>query len=367
MQTKKGTWNIRRLLMVILAIDVGKGTEDIMIYKPNQNIENAIQVVWPSSAQIMYQTLLTTKKSPILIDGGIMGGEPWHKILYEKSKAPNTVFMTRIAAKSLKYNLKFVEEKGVNIVSQAELDEMDGLRLTTSDINWDRINWLLKSNNIDHSQVDKILLACQDHGESSDPNEKSKDFRMKAIYEKLDDNGQLSDLLVQGASIPEYLPRHKAIFEDAAKNFKGIGKSHIYIMDSSPAVILGAYRKQKQELIVNIGNGHTLAVVVESNLVKAIYETHTGGVEKNQFFADIDLLVKNSLSHEEAQKRGAHGVYIREKVTSNTLSDFYPFTLIGPNRSRIANQHSFLAHPGGSMMMAGPIGLINALNKSDNK
>jgi len=126
MQSNEGIWKIGCLSMVILAIDVGKGTEDIMIQKSGQNIENTIQVVWPSSAQLMYQTLSIINESPILIDGDIMGGEPWHKIIYEKARSSNSVFMTRNAAKSLKYNLKFVEDKGVNIVSQTELDEMNG-------------------------------------------------------------------------------------------------------------------------------------------------------------------------------------------------------------------------------------------------
>ena len=102
---------------LILAIDIGKGTEDAMLYDPKKPMENAIQLVLPSTAQILAKSISKAKSDNICISGELMAGEPWHKEVYARCKRlPESVVMTKTAALSLRYNLDQVRNKGVKIV-----------------------------------------------------------------------------------------------------------------------------------------------------------------------------------------------------------------------------------------------------------
>ena len=74
----------------ILTIDVGKGTEDILLIKEQDtydldDISSAMQLVVPSTAQLLKNRLtkIQSQKS-ILFSGYTMAGEPWNKIIYNK-------------------------------------------------------------------------------------------------------------------------------------------------------------------------------------------------------------------------------------------------------------------------------------------
>ncbi|MFV2016322.1 MAG: DUF1786 family protein, partial [Candidatus Heimdallarchaeota archaeon] len=163
-----------------------------------------------------------------------------------------------------------------------------------------------------------------------------------------------------------YLPRHKAIAKSALAFFNHLTYDDIFVMDSSPAVILGAvdYRKIRQ-LAVNVGNGHTLAVIFKEKLVEAIYEIHTGGIKLERFTEDLHRLARGELSHEEALRSGGHGVFIRDqiKLEDSEIEDLFPMTVIGPNRHMIKSLNVKFVNPAGSMMMAGPIGLLRAYHE----
>ena len=59
--------------MRILAIDVGTGTQDIMIYDSEKELENAIKLVLPSPHLFISQKIRETEND-IYFDGEIMGG-----------------------------------------------------------------------------------------------------------------------------------------------------------------------------------------------------------------------------------------------------------------------------------------------------
>ena len=246
---------------MILSIDVGKGTEDILIFDENKQIENAIQLVLPSTAQILKDQLLDDDSELIFISGSLMAGEPWHKVVYDKCAAnPNSVIMTETAARSLRYSLDQVRSKNVMVLSDSEFEmeyeqqkkkqeETDEFpmystrlsisRYSISDINFGRIEAVLKGSNIDLKRIRKVLLCVQDHGEPSDPNQSARDFRMTAIYSRLDENGRLENLMFRSADIPKDLPRLKSVANSAINFFSHLDADDIYVMDSSPAVILG--------------------------------------------------------------------------------------------------------------------------------
>lgn len=350
--------------LLILCIDIGKGTEDILVYSKSHSIENSIQMIVPSTAQLLATQINQTKDRPIRITGELMAGEPWNKSVYSITETqPNKVIMTKTAARSLRYVLNQVRAKGVKIVDDSEIDDYEGPLITIGDINWTRISALLKNSGIRNEEITKVLICCQDHGEPEDPKQSTRDFRMKTVYKNLENRGRMEDLLFSVDEIPQELPRLRSVAQSALKVLTHLNRSDIFVMDSSPAVILGvASYKTGFELVVNVGNGHTLAVILKNKTIESIYEIHTGGINLENFAENIRRLAKGDLSHEEALKSGGHGVYIRNETMMNTsdINSLFPMTVIGPNRDKIKSLDVKYVNPGGSMMMAGPIGLLRA-------
>lgn len=349
---------------MILCIDVGKGTEDILLYQDGQAIEKSIQFIFPSTAQLLAKRIAEISETPIRIEGELMAGEPWNKYVYDLSeKDPNGVIITKTAAKSLRYVLDQVKSKGVKIVEDDEINEYRGPLIRISDVDWNRIFQVLHGSGINEKSISKVLLCCQDHGEPEDPEQSTRDFRMKTVYKNLDLNGRLEDLLFTFNGIPNELPRLKSIVKSALKAFSHLDEEDVFVMDSSPAVVLGAVSYSKDyELIVNVGTGHTLAAILKDKLVEAIYEIHTGGIRVDKFDRDIRRLAKGDLSHEETLKSGGHGIYIRNEIQmkKTDIDGLFPMAIIGPNREKIESLNVKYVNPGGSMMMAGPIGLLRA-------
>ena len=60
--------------MKILAIDVGTGTQDILIYNDEKELENSIKLVLPSPHLYISQQIKEIEND-IYFDGEIMGGE----------------------------------------------------------------------------------------------------------------------------------------------------------------------------------------------------------------------------------------------------------------------------------------------------
>ncbi len=347
-----------------MAIDVGKGTEDVLFYQEGIPVENSIQMIVPSTAQILAKQISNINERPVRIQGELMAGEPWHKAVYEISEAdPDGVIMTETAARSLRYVLDQVRSKGVKIVKDQDIDKYTGPLVSVADINWERIFQILQASEINVSDIKKVLLCCQDHGEPEDPKQSTRDFRMKTVYKNLEIRGRLEDLLLETDSIPNNLPRLKSIAFSALKAIPHLNDKDIFVMDSSPAVILGAVSYVNDfELIVNVGNGHTLAAILNDKLVEAIYEIHTGGINLDNFTENIRRLAKGDLSHEEALKSGGHGVFVRNKIKMKPadIDNLFPMSVIGPKRDIIQSLNMKYVNPGGSMMMAGPIGLLRA-------
>src|SRR5437660_11308068 len=64
--------------MRILCIDVGTGTQDILLFDSRQEIENSVQLVMPSPTQIIAWRVraATLARKPLFLAGVTMGGGP---------------------------------------------------------------------------------------------------------------------------------------------------------------------------------------------------------------------------------------------------------------------------------------------------
>ncbi|MDI6811583.1 MAG: hypothetical protein QMD80_07975 [archaeon] len=63
--------------MKILAIDIGAGTQDIMVYDEEKGFDNAYKLVLPSPTRIFAEEVWRTKED-VVIFGDTMGGGSLH-------------------------------------------------------------------------------------------------------------------------------------------------------------------------------------------------------------------------------------------------------------------------------------------------
>ena len=61
-----------------LAIDVGGGTQDILLWQPDTPIENCVKLVLPSQTVVVANRIrrYTSKGVPIFLTGNLMGAAP---------------------------------------------------------------------------------------------------------------------------------------------------------------------------------------------------------------------------------------------------------------------------------------------------
>lgn len=334
---------------IIVAIDVGKGTEDVMVHRVGTNFENSIQLVMPSMTQIIYNRILKHRKETLKIAGDLMAGEPWNKLVYGWE---GRVVMTKTAAMSLKYNLEYLKQKGIEIVDFLERPD---IRL--SDVGWKRLKSVLRDSEISFDQIKTILICAQEHG--NPPKGVSvKDFRMKGIW---GNSTSFPDYLMGGKNVPDHAPRLQSLVESAVREFPHLTKDAVYVMDSAAAVLAGACNFDQEELVVNVGNGHVSAVHHKKGEILYVYESHTGRFNYRQFLLHMQAIYEGTLTHQEVIRSGGHGLKIMkpEKVTRSQVPK--NMIVLGPNRKKVTSSQVIWSHPIGNMMMAGPFGLIRCL------
>jgi len=295
-----------------------------------------------------------------------MGGEPWHVPLYKIAQMPNReVIMTPNAAFSLRYNLDQVKIRGVKIHDQLPSKHHgDYFHFETFDVNYPWYEKIFQELNIDiFDECDTILLACQEHGFTGSRDISPREFRMFECYQRfLDKSPVLTSLMFARTEVPDFAWRLKAN-TDLANDF--FPKSKIFIMDSSPAVVLGTQLDpivtDGIKTVVNIGNGHTLVMVLNNNWeILAIWEHHTGGLTTIHIDEFLTKLFSNKLDHATVLKQGGHGYYQRVSDIPDEAAE--TIVAIGPNRDLLRgskfSKSILWAHPLGNMMLSGPAGLL---------
>jgi uncharacterized protein (DUF1786 family) len=102
-----------------------------------------------------------------------------------------------------------------------------------------------------------------------------------------------------------------------------------------------------------------LAASVFEGKISGVFEHHTSMLTPNKLFNYIDELAAGVLLHEQIHGDGGHGAWIAEPIDG-----FECVVATGPLR-KILQKTDFKVHyasPAGDVMMAGPMGLIKAIN-----
>src|SRR3989304_3842492 len=129
--------------MKILCVDIGTGTQDILLYNSDQEIENCLKLVMPSpTLRVAREVKQATRAGrSIILTGVTMGGGPSHWAVMDHIKAGHKVYATPEAARTFDDELDKVERMGITVIAEEEagrLDESDQL-ISLRDFDFDAI------------------------------------------------------------------------------------------------------------------------------------------------------------------------------------------------------------------------------------
>ncbi len=346
--------------MKILAIDVGTGTQDILLHDTEKEVENSLVMVMPSPTVIISERIkkATTKGKDVFLKGDVMGGGPSVKAIRSHIERGYRVYATEKAALTIKDDLEKVRSMGINIVNDSDVIPKGLEEIILQDIDLNSIENALSSFGV--SMPDKIAVAVQDHGNSPDISNRVYRFR---IFERLiDEGGEFSKFAYGGDIVPEEFTRMASVARTLAKK-------DAVIMDTGPAAIFGALLDPKAiqpALVVNIGNGHTLAAIVKDNKMLALFEHHTSALDGKKLQQHIIDFSCGKLGFQDVFDEGGHGCYIKEILGYGEIKSVM---VTGPRRNILQNMDDedkdatlwhklHFAAPFGNMMLSGCYGLL---------
>jgi uncharacterized protein (DUF1786 family) len=353
--------------MKLLAIDIGAGTEDLLLVDTTSPLENAIQRVIPS-ASARFEKLAIRANKDVFCYGGIIGGHPFVHGLEKIKKAGFQAIFTETAALSLRYDLNAVKSWGFSVIGDlspqvAELtSDPTVLSIELADVDFPRLHQFLAECQVEPSEIAVVLLCAQDHGLHA-PGEKAREVRFKAYSHSLEKDGKLTSMLYGKNEVPEVFPRLASNLKLIQEHFP-TAKGQ-FVMDSSPAILLGAclehHSGDQSKTIINLGNGHTVVATVDgTGEVQALCEHHTGQLRKGRLDEFLRAFFAEELTTEQILREGGHGVIYREGFNVGMPDELL---VVGPWRGLMNSScfpFRFISPLGLSMMMVGPLGMITA-------
>ncbi len=346
--------------MQIIAIDVGMGTQDILLYDDAQHIENNIKMVLPSQTRIIAQRIshATGAGHDIFLTGTTMGGGPSGKAIREHIKTGLKVYARPDAALTLHDNLEKVTQMGVTLVGEEESVPGGAEQIEMCDVDTHALGTALE---LFETQLPRdFAVAVQDHGEA--PDMSNRVFRFRHFRELLKQGGEL-ERFAHLNKVPPHLSRMQAVIE----TLKQPG-NNVLLMDTGPAAICGALAGKSGDpvAVVNIGNGHTLAAVVAGNRMLALFEHHTRYVDAQKIDGLIRRLCDGELGFDDIFNDGGHGCYIQQAVGFLNIESVI---VTGPNRQIMEDSALDVefAAPHGDMMLTGCFGLVEMFGKNMEK
>jgi uncharacterized protein (DUF1786 family) len=129
-------------------------------------------------------------------------------------------------------------------------------------------------------------------------------------------------------------------------------------MDTSFSASLGCVEEAADpSLVVNVGNGHTIAALLMEGKIEGLYEHHTHELTSEKLEQDLRLFVRGDLSGRKVFEENGHGA-----ITLRPYNGDVSVFVTGPNRDLFkgTGMKFVYAAPGGNTMMTGPMGLVKA-------
>jgi uncharacterized protein (DUF1786 family) len=338
----------------ILAIDIGSGTQDVLVWQHGVLMENSVQMVLPSPTTSLAQQVFraTALRQPIHLSGHLMGGGPVCWAVRDHLAAGLTVTAAPQAALTLHDNLDRVQEMGIRIQRDPPAD---AAQIRMGDIQKKALENALIQFGVD--PPDMWGIAVQDHGHQ--PHGSNRTFRFQHWQAFLNEHGGEMQHTIYHVP-PRYFTRMQAALDQVA---------HGMVMDTGMAAIHGALcdptvqeHVDRGVLVVNLGNQHTLAALVTNDRIQGLWEHHTGALTADALASWMHRFRKGEVSNHEVLATGGHGCAY---LAGGTRELEFPWiAATGPRRAMAKTHGWFLAAPFGNMMLAGCYGIVRAFHRS---
>ncbi len=344
--------------MRILAIDTGTGTQDILLLDTSDRVENSVKMVVPSPTMRVAARIrnATERRAAILFEGVTMGGGPCTWALQRHLQARLPAYATPDAAKTFDDDLEVVASWGVRIVGEDEAARLDGVeRIELRDLDLDALRGAFASLGVD-PRIDGLALACLDHG-AAPPGYSDRLFRFEHLRRVVERENDLLAFAYLPGEVPQYLTRARALLRSAGESVPAV------FLDTAPAAALGALQDPlvadaERQVVLNLGNSHTLAFHLRGTYVYGLFEHHTGLLSRDDVESLTERLVAGTLTQEEVFEGNGHGVYYATQAPPGDMS----VAVTGPQRGKLAGSRlrPHFAVPHGDMMLSGCFGLLRA-------
>lgn len=331
----------------ILAIDIGAGTMDVLIHDPAQPMENAVQLVLPSATSIVGRRIAAAREAgrDVFLHGNLMGGYHTTNAVWRHLEAGLAVYATPTAAATVHDDRELLERKGVRIT---ETPPTAALAIELRDVDLDALAGALRAYDI--ALPERIAIAAQDHGHS--PKRSNRLFRFEHWQRFLVPGSTLADHV--WATPPDYLTRLLAIQRDVPG---------AVVADTGPVAVLGALEDERVAAaavrgacIVNVGNQHTLALLVRGEELFGVVEHHTESMDRAKLERLVSRLIAGTVTHDEVFDDDGHGALVLAGYPGQAPFAFVAVT--GPNRAMARPLGWYMAAPHGAMMLSGCFGLV---------
>jgi uncharacterized protein (DUF1786 family) len=331
----------------ILTLDIGGGTQDLLVWNDREPLENALQCILPSPTVMIARKInqATRDRKAIFLAGTLMGGGASSLAVLDHLKSDLPVYAHPQAALTIRDDLKQVIQMGIQITDSAPVGAVE---IEMGDIQEQALAGLFESFGLVLPEI--RLVAVQDHGFA--PQESNRRFRFRQWEDFLASGKPLETLLYR--DIPAHLTRMKAVQEIWPQAL---------VMDTGAAAILGALEDEQVKkmdsphlLILNIGNEHTLAAWIVEGLLRGIFEHHTFFMNKDTMIRDLANFISGRLTNDQVLLDQGHGCL----NTAPWEGQFPPLIVTGPRRGLLAQTQAFMAAPFGHMMLSGCFGLLRA-------
>jgi uncharacterized protein (DUF1786 family) len=346
--------------MKILAIDIGAGTQDILLFDSGRKIENCVSLVLPTPSEFLAKKLKSIEED-ISIWGDTIGGGSLTRVILRHIQKGYRVVMEESAAYSIRNDLDEVRSMGIEVGRKSGSDHFREFEIREIDL------LLLKnflSNFGEDLEVDVIAIAVQDHGVAP-KGVSDRAFRFEKMEAMLHKEKRPETFHFIEDSIPPYYLRMRS----AVKAVRKTSSTPVLVMDTSFSAILGCIDEVAgPSLVVNVGNGHTIAALLIEGNVEGLYEHHTHELTPKKLERDLKLLLRGELSGRKVFEENGHGA-----MTLRPFHGKISIYVTGPNRDLFkgTDMKYRYAAPGGNTMMTGPMGLVKAalyrFGKASNK
>jgi len=338
----------------VLAIDVGAGTQDILLYDPALEPENCAKLVLPSRTRIVGRRIraATATRRAVHLCGTLMGGGASSDAAKEHLAAGLPLSATPEAARTLHNDPARVAAMGVALRDEPP---PDAEVVATGDVDLAALAAALAPFGVELPAT--VAVAVQDHGYRPGSGATNNEVRFDYLQGLLAEGGDLARMV--HTEPPAGMTRMAAV----RRAIPGA-----YLMDTGAAAVLGSLgdpvvaraAEGDGAILVNVGNMHTFATLVRGRRLYGLFEHHTGGMTTGLIANLVGKLQAGSLDVAGfRQTFDGHGAALDPAYAE--VGPFRFVAVTGPNRKRARPLGYHEAAPHGDMMLAGAWGLVEGV------